>query len=251
MQLDTLSLRAVEAVPPLLAILDGVADARLRAAAVALRSWNKRMEPEETGAAIFELFFNQWCQAVAAERFPPAAVPTVAGAMGGLALALLSEDRAGWFAQHDRTDAVVQAFRHTVDNLEGRFGPDPSHWTWARVHGIALRHVLSGRGELGRLLDRGGVPVRGSGVTVCNTGYDPNYMASIGANYRLIADLATSPPGLWAVDAAGASGDPGNPHYCDQLPEWLAGRHHFLVLDRAQVERETSDRLRLDGGRPA
>jgi len=140
---------------------------------------------------------------------------------------------------------VVDAFRHTIGALEARLGPDPTTWTWARVHGIALRHALSGRGELGSLLDRGGVPVRGSGVTVCNTGYDPNYMASIGANYRLIADLSTSPPGLWAIDASGASGDPGSPHYGNQLPEWLAGRHHYLSLDRATVERESAARLTL------
>ncbi len=251
MQMDTLSLRAVEAVPPLLALLDGMADARFRRAAEALRVWNRRMEPEETGAAIFELFFNHWCHLVAEERFPQHAVGTIAGAIGGLALSLLSGDLSGWFARRSRPIAVVDAFRHTVETLEERFGADVSAWTWARVHAIALRHFLSGRGELGRLLDRGGVPVRGSGVTVCNTGYDPNYMASIGANYRLIADLATSPPGLWAVDAAGASGDPGSPHYCDQLPEWLSGRHHFLVLDRAQVEQEAAARLMLNGGRPA
>jgi penicillin amidase len=246
MQLDTLSLRAVEAVPPLLTVLEGVADGRLRAAAEALRSWNRRMDPDETGAAIFELFFTQWCLAVAEERFAPDAAPAIAGAIGGLALSLLAGDPTGWFARRDRRAAIVGAFGRTVEVLEARLGPDPSGWTWARVHSIVLRHVLSGRGALGELLDRGGVPVRGSGVTVCNTGYDPNYMASIGANYRLIADLSASPPGLWAIDAAGASGDPGSPHYCDQLPEWLAGRHHYLPLDRAAVEREAVDRLTLD-----
>lgn len=245
MQLDTLSLRAVEALPPLLAILDDIDDARLRRAVDALRTWSRRMEPAETGAAIFELFFNDWCQAVAQERFPHEAVATMAGALGGLALSLLSDDPAEWFARRSRRAAVVEAFRHTFATLEGRFGPDPSTWTWARVHAIALRHALSGRGELGTLLDRGGVPVRGSGVTVCNTGYDPNYMASIGANYRLIADLSTSPPGLWAIDASGESGDPGSPHYADQLPEWLANRHHFLSLDRATVERDAASRLTL------
>ena len=63
-----------------------------------------------------------------------------------------------------------------------------------RSHTIALQHTLSARGELGALLNRGGMPVRGNGVTVCNTGYDPNYMAALGANYRLIADKSTSPP---------------------------------------------------------
>jgi penicillin amidase len=70
-------------------------------------------------------------------------------------------------------------------------------------------------------------------------------MASMGANYRLIADLSTSPPGLWAIDASGESGDPGSPHYADQLPEWLANRHHLMSLDRATVERDAAARLTL------
>ena len=62
------------------------------------------------------------------------------------------------------------------------------------------------------------------------TGFDPNYMAAMGANYRLNADLADDPPGLWAVDAAGQSGQPGSPNYCDQLSEWLVNRKHYLTL---------------------
>jgi penicillin amidase len=109
---------------------------------------------------------------------------------------------------------------------------------------IQLRHVLSGRGELGQLLDRGGLPVKGDGITVCNTGYDPNYLAPMGANYRMIADLASSPPGLWVVDAQGQSGHPGSPHYGDQLVEWISGR--YLSLDRGEVARTIGATLKLD-----
>ena len=75
-----------------------------------------------------------------------------------------------------------------------------AQWTWGRSHTIALRHALAQRGDLSPLLSRGGQPVRGDGLTVCNTGYDPNWLAVIGANYRLIADLSTNPPSLLAVD---------------------------------------------------
>lgn len=248
MQMDTLSLRAVEGVPPLVALLEGATDAQQRRAVEHLRAWDCRMEPDAVGPALFELFFNRWSLAVAEERFPQAVAAPLAGAMGGLALALLSADPAGWFTHRDRRQTVRETFRRTIEDLQARFGPDPSAWSWGRVHTIALRHVLSGRGELGQLLDRGGYPVRGSGVTVCNTGYDPNYMAVIGANYRLIVDLASTPPSLRAVDAAGASGDPGSPHYCDQLPEWLVGRYHEIVLDREHVRRQARSRLVLEPG---
>ena len=103
-----------------------------------------------------------------------------------------------------------------------------SLWAWGNLHKVQLRHVLSERGDLSALLDRGGLPVGGSGVTVCNTGFDPNWGALMGANYRLISDLGEN--GMWAVESQGQSGHPGSEHYCDQLEEWLERRYHFLEL---------------------
>jgi penicillin amidase len=68
----------------------------------------------------------------------------------------------------------------------------------------------------------------------------------MGANYRLIADLASSPPGLWAVDAQGQSGHPGSPHYGDQLTDWIAARYHWLPLDRAEAAKTSVATLRLE-----
>jgi hypothetical protein len=60
----------------------------------------------------------------------------------------------------------------------------------------------------------------------------------MGANYRLIADLGADPPGFYAIDAAGESGEPGSPLPCSQLPAWLGDRHRFIAMDRAQRERD-------------
>ena len=60
------------------------------------------------------------------------------------------------------------------------------------------------------------------------------------------AELADSPPGLWAVDTAGQSGHPGSPNYCDQLQTWLDGRHYYLPLDRARVEELAKTRLAIN-----
>ena len=245
MQQDALSLRAVEAKPHLLQELTAVADERVQRACHYLQSWDCCMEPDSVGASLFELFFKFWSEAVARERFEGDATTLMAGAIGGLSLELLSEDKHSWF-RGSRREAIVSAFRRTLGDHERRLGTDMAQWTWGRSHQIALRHTLSQRGGLGQLLNRGGLPVRGSGVTVCNTGYDPNYMAAMGANYRLIADLSTTPPGLWAVDAAGQSGHPGSRHYCDQLGEWISGRYHYLPLTRAVVEAGAESRVRLE-----
>ncbi|MCP5154817.1 MAG: penicillin acylase family protein [Ectothiorhodospiraceae bacterium] len=245
MQLDALSLRAQACVGPLVLALETAADPALDDIVRRLRVWDHVMATESDAAAIFEVFFARWSARVAAERLPPALAALLGPAAAGLASSLLASDPAGWFAGEARKRAIVQVMRDTIDELTRKLGPDPERWSWGALHRINLRHVLSARGDLGLLLDRGGVPVKGNGVTVCNTGFDPNWGAPMGANYRLVADLATDPPVLRAVDAQGVSGHPGSEHYGDQLAEWLAGRHHVIVLGPSAEAEDVAARLRL------
>ena len=212
-QVDSLSLRAVEGVPGLLRTLEGTEDERVKEAIEHLRDWDCRMEPDSVGPTIFESFFRQWGLEVAAERFDRDTAPLMGTAITGLGLELLTLDKHSWFPDGSRDGAVLRAMTGTLVDLETRLGPEMSSWTWGAIHTIQLRHHLSGRGEIFRTMDRGGGPVRGSGTTVCNTGFDPNYLAVMGANYRINADLSDDPPGLWTVDGrrGGPVGPPGQP----------------------------------------
>jgi penicillin amidase len=235
MQMDTLSMRAADAIPHLARELRSVSpngDPRIPEAMDLLESWDCRMEPDAVGAVIFEAFFNRWCRLVAAERFDGAIAGVMTGAIPGLAAALLAGDAAGWFTKRKRASVIREALAMALDDLESRLGPRMDMWKWGDVHTLTLRHPLSGIGELTALLDRGGIPVPGSYVTVCNTGSDAGHAAITGAVFRLVADMSSQPPGLYTVIAAGASGDPGSDHYCDQLPQWRAGQHHWIPLDR-------------------
>ena len=229
MHQDTRTLRAGEALPGLLPVLLRSGDERVLEAARYLRDWDHNMSPDSVAATIFELFFNRWCRRVASERFAEELADALSGTIGGLAGELIHEDKAGWFAGDDREAAILQAFRQALTEIEDRLGTDMTAWAWGNLHRVHLRHVLSGRGDLGALLDRGGLPVGGNGVTVCNTGFDPNWGALTGANYRLISDLGEE--GIWAVESQGQSGHPGSRHYCDQLGEWMEGRYHFLSFE--------------------
>ena len=262
MQTDTLSMRAVEVLPSLVETLRQASDPKVQEddrflsetlrqasdprvleAAEFLSKWNSRMDVDEIGASIFELFFSEFTTAVAAERFDDDAVPLVAGAISGFAVRLLDNDEFGY--SPPRNETIVTCMVRAIDALTERLGPDMAEWRWGRIHKITLNHLLSDRGDLSDLLRRGGQPVGGNGITVSNTGFDPNYLASIGANWRHNADLAEDPPGLWAVDATGQSGHPGSPHYGDQLTEWLAGRHHYLPLDSERARAQAAKTLTL------
>ena len=242
MHYDALALRAVNAVQALARILDG-GDARLQAAAAALRAWDCRMDSESGAAAIFEAFQHQWDEAVASERFSADAsalaagdsAAFVAGGITGLSLRLLAED-VGWFASAEARDAAVRsAMARALDLLTERLGNEMSAWSWGGLHTVQLPHLLSDRGDLGRLLDRGGDPASGNGFVVGNTGSSPDFSSTGGANYRLIVDLAETPARMWSLDAAGPSGQPGSPHYANQFGDWLAGRYHQISLERDDV----------------
>ena len=228
MQQDTRTLRADEAIPGLVPVLLRSGDHRVQEAARYLQEWDHNMTPDSVAASIFEVFYNRWSYRVASERFESELADALSGTCGGLAGQLIHTDAAGWFDHSDRESAIVDALRAALNEIENRLGADMSYWAWGNLHKVQLQHVLTERGDLGMLLDRGGLPVGGSGVTVCNTGFDPNWGALMGANYRLISDLGED--GIWAVESQGQSGHPGSEHYCDQLKEWLEGRYHFLAF---------------------
>src|SRR5205823_11858386 len=134
-----------------------------------------------------------------------------AASAGGLAADLLEQDRCSWFGSGNCQEMIVVAFGRALSELTERLGADMSLWQWGRLHTLVQKHFLSGRGELGRLLDRSGVPVRGDVTCVASSTPDANYAAWLGASYRMVADLADARRGLWAVDVAGVSGHAGSP----------------------------------------
>jgi penicillin amidase len=246
MHQDALSLRAVRCLPELLKILAAATQPRLREAEARLRAWDGRMEPDRVGATLFDVFFSHWVRAVVGEPFDQATASFVAAGANGLSASLLAEEPGSEAASGKREQTVLAAMNSALDWLADRLGPDMAQWNWGKLHVLRLRHILSGRGDLGQLLDHGGLPVPGDMHTVCNTGLGPAFEARTGAGYRLIADLAMSPPQLWAVDAQSQSGHPGSPHYGDQLQPWLRGEYHPLPLDPSEASRFSVCKLMLE-----
>jgi penicillin amidase len=230
LQYDVCSLRAAAAVRPLLAMLKGETDARTVRAAALLADWDFHVRTESVAAAIFNVFFQHWCCAVAAERFDPTAVELAAANAGGLALDLLTADPHGWFHRRERGQAIRDAFRAALDELTRRLGPEIGGWQWGRLHKLVEKHFLSSRGDLAQLLDRGGQPIIGDGHTVCGNAADADFAAYLGPGYRLLVDLSDPACGLSAMEIASTSGHPGSSHYDDQLELWHSGKYHRLSL---------------------
>lgn len=235
LQLDCLSLRAVEGLPPLLAVLADDGDPSVRQAFGLLERWNGRMERTSVPAAIFDVFFARWCRTVCAARLRAEAVDLASGLAPGLAGRLLHDDPHGWFADADRVAAMHRTFRESLREMTERLGPDMEDWAWGNLHRLQQPHFLSGRGDLGELLDLSGMPIDGNTACTCSNQSDAEHRAWLGAGYRMVADLADPETNLLAVEIAGSSGHPGSPHYADQLESWGCGEYRPIGIGQSLV----------------
>lgn len=234
LQQDVFSERAEDHLPHLLRLLDGETDPRVIEAIDVLKAWDCRSDSNSVAATLFNVFFEEWCRTVMAERVPSEDVELLAAGAGGLSAALLIEDQVGWFSLHQRQAAVRKSFHAAIDRLSKRFGPAIGEWTWGRLHTLVQKHFLSGHGDLGVLLDRSGLAMSGDGHTVSSSTPDANFGAWLGAGYRMVADLADPRQGIYAVEIGSTSGHPGSPHYDDQLALWSDGGYHYLALQNPE-----------------
>jgi penicillin amidase len=236
MQFDVISMRAVNSLPLVLAILKGGESQHEYAAQAidALASWDGNVLPDAIGPTLFNVFITHWTRAVVAERFEEAARPLVAMSAEGLAARLLAKDNHGWFASGDRDERVREAFNSALEDLTQRLGSTVAEWQWEKLHRLTMNHVLASRGDLAELLNYAGMGVLGDMQTVCNTCSGPDWTALTGGGFRMVADLSDATT-LRTVDAPSQSGHPGSPHYKDQLADWLAGDYHDLPLHRDEA----------------
>jgi len=228
-----------------------------RAARDALLAWDGTAAPYSRGAAIYEVLFTRWMQAVARERLGADVGGFVWPWTGGLAGSLLAgDDGAGWSGSRRRRDELLhEVAMAAIVELTALLGPDVGEWRWGRLHRLGLHHPLASRGSLGELLHKPLVEVGGDPWSINNSGYvggggarqaDPRaFEAASGAGYRMVVDLGESPPRAWTVTAESQSAHPGSAHWTDQLEDFVSGRYHPVPLDPSEVDASAVARLVL------
>jgi len=134
--------------------------------------------------------------------------------------------------------ALQKSLDAALQQIERRFGSDPSAWQWGKLHQLTLVHP-SGKPEF-RL---GPTPRPGDANTV-NATSGANLQQTNGASWREVLDV-----GDWdrsvMTNVPGESGDPSSKHYGDLLQDWAAGRYHPMPFSRQAVEAATEERILL------
>jgi penicillin amidase len=162
---------------------------------------------------------------------------------------ILEDPDSAWFdlgSGEKRDDVLSLALAETIDYLEKRCGPDPQDWTWGKIHRVSFSHVLGRVKPLQAFFSRGPYPAGGDGTTIWATFSDLDGPGNgvIAPPFRFIADLADLDHSLGLL-APGQSGQPGHPHYDDQVSAWFEGSYHPMLFERSEVEQNAKSCLEL------
>jgi penicillin G amidase len=225
-----------------------------------LKSWDHRLDPDTIAGTIYAAFTAHFARAVSeavigdpdyAERWRSRSqlgfTPMVSSPWRFQARLIELWDEADDELIGGRSwdELALESLARALDELEQRYGGDPSGWTWGRVHGLHFPHPLSeGEARISRVFDRllsRRMAVGGGQETVCQVGFVPHagdYTGRWAPSYRLLADLGSPERSRWQ-HMTGQSGHPSSEHYDDLLEDWHAGLSY-------EFGQPAADTLRLD-----
>ena len=271
MQADAVSLAGRAWVSAVLALCDrGWVTPQSRHEVLALdllAQWDGTMVPESGGAAVYML----WRRALLRELYEAQVGDLAAGYLGRgphpvvasantfafrhsrrlierLEHAAAREQSAGDAPDKELRQALQRSFSAAMTELRQRSGEHPNGWQLAAIHRVTFSHPFGTQRIIGRLFNRGPLPVPGDNDTVFASPPEPAALYDRAAaipSYRLIVDFA---PGgeTTATLAGGQSGHPLSRDYANQIGAWRrVDPGHPLLLERAAIEREARATLRL------
>jgi penicillin amidase len=213
-----------------------------------LRAWDHRLSTDSAAAAVFELWWGRFLKAALFDVLVDDAVVRRLIVPGDVATLLtILEDPATVFdgdAIEIRDSLMAHSLGQAFAFCRDRMGADTATWGWGRLHHAYFEHAL------GKVVDAPGLhagplPIGGSGSTVMNTSYRPDFRAFFGASMRMVMDV-----GAWddsvAINTPGQSGDPASLHYADLAGTWAAGEYFPLCYGKDAVDAATVSRIHLD-----
>lgn len=259
---DTFHLPAEALVPHLLAV-EPADDLEARALDE-VRDWNLRLDPDETGALIYQVWYRQLVQTLVEDELgderaveyleyywvhAPVMVDLMAAGTSALFDDVDTPD-----VTETREDVAAESLGRAVAWISERLGGDPSTWRWGRIHTLTFRHRplgLAGIPVISSLFNSDTQPSPAGDRFTVNaawfTIFDPDnpLAADSGAAQRILIDV-----GEWdrtlGVNSTGQSEHLFHPHREDQIPLWRNLEYHPLPFSRPAVEEAVRHRLILE-----
>ena len=229
-------------------------DAALAQAIAMLVAWDDHESVHSGPAALFELWSTRHLPAAVAEQTVPAPARGLIahGSLEAITTALETADPAlGPDPKAVRDAILVTSLKAALNDVTARLGSDPSGWAWGRLHYAQWAPAVAALADPATRAQMtvGPLEVRGGSSTPAASTYRADsFNAASGASFRMDLDV-----GAWdnsvAINGAGQSGDPYDPHYRDLFPLWAGGGFVPLLFSRPAVEAATERVISLTPAR--
>lgn len=218
-----------------------------------LLAWDARLDADSSAAALFEVWYRRHLRPmlriavlerlIPAERISAALARTavneelLADARVDLDLVEQPGERFGPDPDRVLASIVEASLAAAVDELTGLLGADAAQWRWGSLHVARAVHPLAKRlkSVSADKLSVGPLPRGGSGDTVCDTAYGPDFGQTSGSTFRVAIDVGDWDNSL-AMNAPGQSGAVDSPHYQDLFAPWARGDSFPLLFSRKKIE---------------
>jgi penicillin G amidase len=240
-----------------------VTDGREAEAFKYVETWDRRLEADSVGGAVFNVWLYSLSEMLFREKLGGDLFDLYHRLKSlGLAWAydalrdILRNPEARWVGGDGNDNAgardalLGRALVRACEDLEARFGPDVSTWRWGRLHQIFFRHAIARAAPpLDELMSAGPYEAPGGDDTLNRGVFTPgeDYADGAVAGWRQIIDLEDFDRSLGVI-TTGQSGNPASPHHHDQCDLWLHGKYHPLPFSRAAVESAAEGKLTLSPG---
>lgn len=145
-----------------------------------------------------------------------------------------------------RGDIALKSFADAWISLVRDFGPDPSNWTWDKVHTIEHGHPIGQVAALRKYFNVGPFPVHGTREVINNMSfpYDSTgfYKVSSGPSTRRIIDFSDIENSI-SILPTGQSGNPFSKYYKDQAEMFVRGEFRKMMLNKQEIIENTNSQL--------
>ncbi|WP_394971701.1 penicillin acylase family protein [uncultured Croceitalea sp.] len=145
-----------------------------------------------------------------------------------------------------RDDIAIKSFSQAWASLVKDFGPDPSIWTWDRVHTIEHSHPIGQVAALRKYFNVGPFPVHGTREVINNMSfpYDSTgfYRVSSGPSTRRIVDFSDIENSI-SILPTGQSGNPFSKYYKDQAEMFVKGEYRKMLMNKDEIINTSTSKL--------
>jgi penicillin amidase len=253
MQMDVHSLQADSILPKLFAY--SFEDEKAAAALEMLKNWDREVRADSPGAAVYEVFLNQWVRALLEDELGENLFPYFHITLKKYLIqdVILDRPDSPLWDRKDTPDRetpqqiLEMALSRAYSWLEEELGRNPRKWKWGKLHYYYWKHAGGTSWFKAWLLNVGPIPAAGDFNTVNNNAYiaaKDEYKVTMLPGLRMVIPL-DDVNAMKVSMPLGQSCQPGHEHYDDLVDGWAAGELFDFPVKRADVEAMTVSKLLL------